>query len=185
MNWNQSLQYAVTRNYILELSYQGSASVGLIETWPLNSFPLNLGAGDPALQSRIFQAPQNYRPFPNFGDVNLRSNFGHSTYHSGTIKLEKRYSHGLNFMTFYSFSKAIDSGPSVAPVQNRSLGKGRADFDRTHRFAAMAVYELREGEALDEWEPPDEPALWRLQNRLGTALGKRQSPHIFVRRQPV
>ena len=78
----------------------------------------------------------------------LRSNFGHSTYHAGTIKLEKRMSHGLTFSTFYTFSKAIDSqdndndGSGVAPIQNRGLEKARAGYDRAHRFIAYSTYEL-------------------------------------------
>ena len=39
----------------------------------------------------------------------MRSNFGHSTFHSGTVKLEKRFSRGFFFNTFYTFSKSINS----------------------------------------------------------------------------
>ena len=93
-------------------------------------------------------AAQNYRPFPQFGDVRFRSNFGHSTYHAGTAKIEKRYSDGLFFSTFYTFSKAINSqdgdndGTGVAPIQNRGLEKARAGYDRTHRLIGTLNYEL-------------------------------------------
>lgn len=122
--------------------YQGSAGVGLIETTPINILPVDYAADDPALRKKVYAAPQDYRPFPHFGTINLRSNLGHSTYHSGTVKLEKRYSKGINFLTFYTFSKNLDSGASVAPLQNRSLGKGRTDYDRNHRFVASVTYEL-------------------------------------------
>ena len=148
MNWNTSIQYEFTRNYLVDISYQGSAGVGLVERWQANTFPIDYFAGNPALQNTVRAAAQNYRPFPNFGDVRFRSNFGHSTYHGGTIKLEKRYSDGLFFSTFYTFSKAIDSqdgdndGSGIAPIQNRRLEKGLAGFDRTHRFNVTANYEL-------------------------------------------
>jgi len=148
MNWNSSIQYEFRRNYLLELSYQGSAGVGLIERWQVNTFPIDYFTGNLAQQNAIRAAAQNYRPFPNFGDVRLRSNFGHSTYHGGTVKLEKRYSEGLFFSTFYTFSKAIDSqdddnaGTGVAPIQNRGLEKARAGYDRNHRFNFTANYEL-------------------------------------------
>jgi hypothetical protein len=136
LNWNASIQRELTANYLLELSYQGSAGVGLIESWNiLNSFGWDFAANDPALRAKVFAAPQNYRPFPNWGDVSLRSNFGHSTYHGGTVKIEKRYSRGLNFMAFYMLSKCIDSGQSIDPLNTRALGKGRCDYDRNHRFA--------------------------------------------------
>ncbi len=148
MNWNTSVQYEVTSNYLLELAYQGSAGVGLIERWQFNTFPVDYAANDPALRSKVFAAAQNYRPYPNFGDVLFRSNFGHSTFHSGTIKLEKRYSSGITFITFYTFSKAITSqdddnaGSGVAPIQSRGLEKARAGYDRNHRYSGHVTYEL-------------------------------------------
>ena len=148
LNWNGGVQYQLGPTYVLDLSYQGSSGVGLIERWQYNTFPVDYAANDPALRSKVFAAAQNYRPYPNFGNVNLRSNFGHSTYHGGTVKLEKRMSQGLTFSTFYTFSKAIDSqdndndGTGVAPLQNRGLEKARAGYDRNHRFITYTTYEL-------------------------------------------
>ena len=81
------------------------------------------------------------------GNVLLRSNFGHSTFHSGTVKVEKRMSKGLYFSTFYTYAKAIDSqdndndGSGLAPIQNRGLEKARAGYDRTHRVIGVAMDE--------------------------------------------
>jgi hypothetical protein len=151
MNWNVSTQYEINPSYLLELTYQASAGVGLIEQWQVNTFPIDFGKNDPALRAATFRAPQDFRPFPHFGDIGLRSNFGHSTFHSGTVKLEKRYSRGLTVSTFYTFSKSIDSqdddnsGGGVAPIQNRSLEKARAGFDRNHRYIGVVTYELPVG----------------------------------------
>ena len=52
------------------------------------------------------------------------------------------------FNTFYTFSKSINSqdtdnsGSGVAPLQNRSLEKARAGYDRNHRWLAIINYEL-------------------------------------------
>ncbi len=151
LNWNMSVQYELSSTYVAELSYQGSAAVGLIERWEFNTFPVDFASNDPVLRDKVFGAAQNYRPYPNFGSVRFRSNFGHSTYHSGTIKLEKRLSSGLTFITFYSFSKAITSqdddnaGGGVAPIQNRGLEKARAGYDRNHRYSAHITYQLPMG----------------------------------------
>jgi hypothetical protein len=148
MNWNLSIQRELARNYVMEVSYQGSGSVGLIERWEANTFPVDFAANDPVLRNQVFAASQNYRPFPQFGNIPLRSNFGHSTFHSGTIKLEKRLSNGLFFNTFYTFSKTLNSadtdnaGGGVAPIQNRGLEKGRAGFDRNHRYIGTVNYAL-------------------------------------------
>jgi hypothetical protein len=151
MNWNFNIQRELSSSYVLNLIYQGSASVGLIERWQYNAFPLDLGANDPALRDAAFRAAQNFRPFPHFGDVFIRCNCGHSTYHAGTVQIEKRYLQGLLFSSFYTFAKAIDSqdninsGAGVAPIQNRNLEKALAGFNRKHRFVANATYELPVG----------------------------------------
>ncbi len=152
LNWNGGLQYEFSPNYLIDVSYQGSAGVGLLERWELNTFPVDFGANDPALRNQVFAASQNYRPFNQFGNIPMRSNFGHSSFHSGTVKLEKRMSKGLYFDTFYTFSKTIDSqdndnsGTGVAPLQNRGLEKGRAGYDRNHRFIGVINWELPIGQ---------------------------------------
>ena len=151
MNWHTGIQYELRSNYLLEFSYQGSAGVGLLERWQTNTFPVDIAKNDPALRAEIFRVPQNYRPYPHFGNVFMQSNFGHSTFHAGTVKLDKRFSQGLLFSTFYTFGKAIDSqdgdrdGAGVAPIQNRGLEKGLAGFNRSHRFVGTAIYELPMG----------------------------------------
>ncbi len=144
LNWNQSIQYELRRNYLMEFSYQGSVGVGLTQNWPLNTLPLDYAKGDPAVNLALNNSFQNYRPYTQFGDVTLRNaKLGHSTYHAGTVTLQMRYATGLNFITFYTFSKALDSAAGgVAPIQNASLNKARADYDRTQRFVGSATYEL-------------------------------------------
>jgi hypothetical protein len=148
LNWNTTLEYSVSTNYLISLTYTGSAGESLLEDWNINAMPVNFGSGNPALQNAAFAAPQNYRPYPQFGTIDELSNFGHSTYHAGTVKVQKRSSRGLVFTASYTFSKAIDeqdsntTGDGVAPVQDRSLDKGRAGYDRNHVFVASATYDL-------------------------------------------
>ncbi len=149
LNWNTTVEMQVSTNDVLRLVYQGSAGVGLVESWNINAFPTSFASGNPALRAQAFAAPQNYLPYPQFGSINQMSNSGHSTYHSATVQYEKRYSHGLVINSFYTFSKAIDQCDSDAgvctgrmPVENRRLEKGPAGFDQTHRFVTSATYDL-------------------------------------------
>jgi len=148
MNWHLSVQNEFARDYLVEVSYQGSGGVGLVERWELNTFPSDFFANSRTDQLRVNAAAQNFRPYPHLGNINMRSNFGHSTFHSGTVKLEKRMARGLWFNTFYTFSKAINSadtdnsGGGVAPIQNRNLEKGRAGYDRNHRYIGTVNWEL-------------------------------------------
>src|SRR4051812_22924983 len=97
--------------------------------------------------NQVFQNYQNYRPFPNFASIYQWSNYGHSTYHSGTVRVEKRYSRGLTMQGFYTMSKAIDDCDNDGictgvTYYNRSLEKARAGYDIRHRFVTYLTYEL-------------------------------------------
>jgi hypothetical protein len=151
-NWNVSVQFEAADNYLLEFMYQGAAGSGLIERWEINTFPVDFGKDDPALRAAAFRAPQDFRPYPHFGSIRMRSNFGRSEYHGGTVKLEKRYSHGLSFLTHYTLSRAMNTqdgdndGTGVAPLENRGLEWGRAGHDRTHVWIGSLTYELPFGQ---------------------------------------
>ena len=135
------------------MSYQGSAGVGLLNCWDHNSIPLDIST-DRTVLDQVYKDPQSYKPFTNFGAVSLWSNFGHSTYHSGTLKVEKRFSHGLTMTSFYTRSKAIDDSDNDQSVSgityyNRSLEKGRASFDLTNRFVTLCDVRLAGGQGAE------------------------------------
>ncbi|MBK9171129.1 MAG: TonB-dependent receptor [Bryobacterales bacterium] len=146
MNWNGSLQWEAGNNMLLELSYQGSGGVGLLNNWNINQIPLNIST-DPVQLETIRRAAQNFRPFPHFGTIRHYSNYGHSSFHSGTIKFERRYSRGFNLTTFYTWSKSMDEasndgGAGGIDFYNRRLEKARSNHDVRHRWVTYALYEL-------------------------------------------
>jgi hypothetical protein len=146
MNWNGTYQWQFLQSWLMELSYQGSAGVGLLNAWNINSIHPDI-SNDRAVLDQIFQNAQPYRPFTHFGTVDLWSNFGHNTFHSGTVKLEKRFSHGLTMTTFYTRSKAINESDNDGTAggityYNRRLEKARAGYDLAHRSVTYVTYEL-------------------------------------------
>ncbi len=133
LNWNVTIEYQISANNLFKVFYAGSAGVHLVESWNINAFPTNFGAGNPALQNAAFANTQAYLPYPQFGAINHMANTGHSSYHSGTVQYSKRYSQGLVLDSFYTYSKALDDCDTdygtctgVAPVTDRNLNKGRA-----------------------------------------------------------
>jgi hypothetical protein len=146
MNWNAGFQWEFGGSMLAEVTYQGSGGVGLLNRWNINAIPLNIST-DPARLEVIRQQQQNFKPYPQFDQILHYSNYGHSTYHSGTVKIEKRYSKGISFTSFYTFSKAIDEasddgGAGGVTFYNRALEKGRSSYDVTHRWVTYALWEL-------------------------------------------
>ena len=146
MNWSGGFQWNFSTNWLAEVTYQGSRGVRLLNAWNINQIPLNIST-DPNELRTIFQAQQNYRPYPHFGTIRHYSNYGDNSYHGVTFRGEKRYSHGLLVNAFYTFSKALNNGDNDGDVSgvdfyNRALEKGRANYDIRHRFVSVATYEL-------------------------------------------
>jgi hypothetical protein len=146
MNWSAGLQWQFAGNWLLETIYQGQSGVGLLNYWDTNAIPLDISK-DPAVLNQIFQATQNYKPIRQFGAVNHYSNYGHNSHHSGTMRIEKRYSSGLSFSGFYTMAKTLTESDSEAGAggitfYNRRLEKARANYDLHHRFVSIMIYEL-------------------------------------------
>ncbi|MBI1355921.1 MAG: hypothetical protein GC160_16395 [Acidobacteria bacterium] len=151
MNWNVSVQHQLSNTWLMDLSYQGSGGVGLLNRWDINQVPLDVSTNFDEL-NRIRTAYQNYRPYTQFGAINHFSNFGHSTYHSGTIKVERRMSSGFQLSSFYTWSKSIDQDSDDGSAggvtyYNRSLEKARSDFDVRHRWVSYAILDLPFGKS--------------------------------------
>ena len=97
---------------------------------------------------------QALRPYPQFSGIDTWSgagdHSGHSTYHAGIVKMEKRYSSGLTFQTSYVFSKLftdsdtywVTDNPRAADQYNRRLEKSIGFYDITHNFKLGLVYDL-------------------------------------------
>ena len=149
--WNFTVQKELAGNLLIETAYL--ANVGHHLGGPdvnINMIPLANGRG-PTVQS------QASRPFPQFNNVTLKSPpWGNSTYHSLNVKLEKRYSNGLNFLANYTWSKFIDdvqgnadlstnAGAGYTHIELRRLDKAISDNDIRHRVIVSGVYEIPVG----------------------------------------
>jgi hypothetical protein len=142
LTWNFGLQYQLFTNTMVELTYDGTAGIGNIETPNMNVLPENYGLGNNTLLAALTGNSQVYRPYPNFGTITYRDNISHSTYHSGTVHVQKRLAHSLYYDTFFTWSKSIDgSGVGNTDVSS-SLYKGLSAFDRKYRYVGNFTYEL-------------------------------------------
>lgn len=146
-------------NWLLEVAYVGSRGLDLPLFLNANQVPLrSLTTAQRALISQAVTAGQDttsllatVRPYPAFDAITLSRNSASSTYHSGQIKLERRFARGLSALASYTFSKSIDnssdfgsydSSELVLDSSNLSRERAVSSFDVPHRLSAALTYEL-------------------------------------------
>ena len=124
--WNFTVQHRFTQDFALEVAYVGNVGRHLYET--LNANQAVPGPGD--LDPR--------RPFYNLYGLEQfiaqYCNCDNSNYNGLQTKLQKQYSHGLDFLLTYTWSKALtdtegggvpSNSYNVRPIMARHPGTGR------------------------------------------------------------
>jgi Carboxypeptidase regulatory-like domain/TonB dependent receptor len=136
--WNFAVQQALPSAMSVEVAYAGSKGTHLQVLTDSNQVQIP-GPGD--IQPR--------RPYPQYGPFAAIQNRGNSTYNSLQLKVEKRYSTGLSFLSAFTYSKAINDLPEMCcnyPYPQNSWDlraeKGLADFDQRFRWVTSFDYEL-------------------------------------------
>jgi hypothetical protein len=90
---------------------------------------------------------QDRRPNPDFRVVDVHAdNFGTSNYHALQVKVEKRFSDGLTFLTSYTLSKntglSFSIGSTVQDPRNPHLDKALSELDIPHNFTTSLNYQI-------------------------------------------
>jgi hypothetical protein len=150
-----NLQTELAKDIVLEVGYVGARGEHLIRDRSLNQAGL-ASAADPirgqttnTFANVIQRAPST--GFSTNNAIQIES-AGASWYNALQISLNKRFSHGLQFLASYTFAKSLatDATTSTGPNGGSSLGDqndpharyGPDEFTRPHRFIASYVYQL-------------------------------------------
>ncbi|MCI0723931.1 MAG: TonB-dependent receptor [Acidobacteria bacterium] len=140
LQWSLTVQRQLSRDTVIELGYTGNQAHKISAFQVLNIAP---AAPGPVQPRRI--------PSPELGTVTPMAPLVNSNYHAGRLRLEKRAAKGMSLISAYTWSKAIDDGPSRATTghvdftQNearRDLERGLADHDVRHLFRLGLSYDL-------------------------------------------
>ena len=134
--WSFGVQNEVAHNLLFEVSYLGSLGTHLPLRYNINQ-PLP-GAGN--IQAR--------RPYPLWSTVTYLNDVGTSSYNALTVRLERRYSNGLSFLTSLNWAKSLDQGTTASsgttpqnPLNLRSEW-GPSSYDARLRYIATFIDEL-------------------------------------------
>jgi hypothetical protein len=140
--WSLGVQRELFKDMALEVSYIGSKGAKL---------PARLNVGQ-----RATPCPTTgtcARPFAGWGDINFTASAADSNYNGMQVRVEKRFSGGLSFLSSYTFSKSIDDAPGISTNSDASNDtpqssinlrdeRGHSDFDISHRYVLSTNYEL-------------------------------------------
>ena len=154
--WNLTIQHKFPGDIIWDVGYVGSKGTHLSIAFDSDAFAFNrpIQLVDP--RNPAYDDIDSRRPDPAFPrQVEGTKSIGNSIYHSLQTRLEKRMSHGLTFLTSYTWSKVIsgphDQGSLVGngnyigiPQDYYNLRNERAvaAFDVTQRFVSSVVYDI-------------------------------------------
>ncbi len=141
--WSLGVSSQFSMNWALEVNYIGNkgTKLGNLHLFANQPYP---GLGD--LQVR--------RPYPDFNIMLFTTSDSNSNYHSLQVKLTKRFSHGLSFLTGYTWAHGINDNEgdegfgggigNAAPQDDNNLRaeRGRQFTDLRHRFVTSYIWEL-------------------------------------------
>jgi hypothetical protein len=167
--WSLDAQYAFSNNLMLDIGYVGSRGVHLPIQWYFNEGVPPKVFGDPcnsledvsqATAANGCAADANWQPIdtrtpvPNFSSGSYANSTNEwANYNALQVRVEKRYSRGLQFTVNYTYSRTLDifsaiassetEGPNLVQNGNNMRGDyGPAGTDEFHRLVATAVYQV-------------------------------------------
>ncbi len=138
--WSLDVERSLAPNLVLDVAYLGN-SVNHLFIGPAFNYPApGVVTANPTLTL------QELRPYysldPNMSEDTIRGNFGRTDYHALQVKLEKRFSHGLSFLTSYTYSHTLGRGSSYVDPAHFLADNAPAGFDTPQRITFSYIYQL-------------------------------------------
>lgn len=156
--WNVTVQRQLTRDTTIDVAYIGlKGTHGFAGDGPgYNINPISMtGYGNPLI-SQSQRRPLNNRFVTPCTDAtciapviqccsndlgNYLGNDANSLYNALQVKVEKRFSHGLQFLSHYTFARAYKYDGNYYAI-DKKIAWGPDDQSRNHVWVSNIVYEL-------------------------------------------
>jgi hypothetical protein len=137
--WSLAIQHNLSKSTIAEIDYIGSQS---------RKLPIRWNADDCSVAGSLL-CNQTVRPYKQFKYIYAAANEGSSSYNAFVAKLQRQFSHGLSFVTNYTWSKVLsNTEQGGAPVGINERGtclrcdRGLAGYNAPQRLVASGVWNL-------------------------------------------
>jgi hypothetical protein len=152
--WNFVIQRELPGDMALEVGYEGNHQSHQVVLW--DSDPaVNIGTTNSAITTetqRVILPPPNCPACASIGSgLSMTSSFGYGNYAALSTKLEKRFSHGLQFLTSYVWSHALansgtplsgSTGLGTPNPTNFASEYSSASWDIRHSFTTAFNYDI-------------------------------------------
>jgi len=151
---------ATALNYLgSEIEHYSPSQISALNTYVNNPFYGIIKDPLSGLSAQTYPASQFLLPFPQFTGVYMEDPpWANSIYNALQLKAEKRFSHGLQFLVTYVWSKSLDDSsttggavswlggnalqPHLQDPNNRRLERGLSTFDIPSVLQFSYTYEL-------------------------------------------
>ena len=161
MNYNFTFERELPARTIFRIGYVGAQGRNLVASYQFN--PMTPAGLQTCLANPVCAADgdQAAVDFPNlflypgdiWGNSGMQHTTGWSNYNALQVTADKRFSHGLQFLTSYSYSHSLDTGSSFEDTAFLTAGGfdpygrlerdyGSSAFDARHRYAFSFSYEV-------------------------------------------
>ncbi|SPF35634.1 conserved exported hypothetical protein [Candidatus Sulfopaludibacter sp. SbA4] len=154
-HYSLGLQTKLIRDLVLDVTYNGARGTHLLEVRSVNEAQLATasnairGVSTNTVANIPLRVP--YQGFTASGMNDIGSN-GESWYNALDVSLEKRMSHGLQFLASYTFARALatdtgsvsgaNGGTATGDQNSRTQRYGPDSFIRDQRFVMSAFYAI-------------------------------------------
>jgi hypothetical protein len=160
-NYNLTLERELPSQAILRVGYVGAHASKLIASYTFNPIiqsNIAVCLADPncvAARANLTAVHPGFYPLDGtvWGNAGQQTNGGFSNYNSLQVTVEKHYSHGLQFLSAYTWSHSSDVSSSFEDVSFQAAGNvdpygqfgrdyGDSAFDARHRWVFSGTYDI-------------------------------------------
>ena len=145
--WHLGIERQLFSTLLVEAEYVGSAGKHLTLCYNPNEIQPGPGSN---------QSRRLLQPVSNLSNMLQCDPRNRSTFHGGTLKVQQRFSGGLQFLVSYTYGKSLDYGGAAASgggavgngqtVTNMDAWHGPSGYDVRHRGVVSYVYQLPFGQ---------------------------------------
>jgi hypothetical protein len=190
IQWNFGVQHVFAKDYTFEARYLGSRGVHLLVQQQINKYPTVTPTRSlPTYLQAPSQAQLDALPLtlddlqaadnnPVYGPLGFLSNItawppvGNSVYHGLALQLNRRFAHGFQMVSSYTWSHNIDDSTAThfsteltprraQDFQNLRAERASSALDRRHRLTINGLWEMPQFSHSTNWFAKNLIGNWR------------------------